>query len=179
MKVDRKEHKWWSFFEKKLQAISPFVWAIISLFGILLTSAMGFNAKVIFNRSLQCSILVQRPKFSFRWIIKFTALKVRLLIFLRSLLTQSNIFTVRNEVAKVMFLHLSVRPQGGLTQCMLGYPPPPRSRHHPPRADPPTEQTPLLLRTYASYWNAFLLILNFGETSVCFVSLLIPIRCKL
>ena len=30
------------------------------------------------------------------------------------------VITVRNEVAKVMFLHLSVCPQGGLPQCMLG-----------------------------------------------------------
>ena len=35
----------------------------------------------------------------------------------------SLIFTVRDEVANVMFLHLSVCPQGGgsLPQCMLGY----------------------------------------------------------
>ena len=44
------------------------------------------------------------------------------------------IITVRNEVAKVMFIHLSVCPQGGLPQCMLGY-----HQHHPP---PPPEQTP-------------------------------------
>ena len=37
------------------------------------------------------------------------------------------IVTVRNEVVKVMFLHLSVCPQGGvLPQCMLAYPPPPQ-----------------------------------------------------
>ena len=55
--------------------------------------------------------------------------------------------TVRNEVAKVMFLQASVCPQGGrwgcLPQCMLGYHthPPPRSRH-PPEQMPPQEQTP-------------------------------------
>ena len=48
-------------------------------------------------------------------------------------------FTVRNEVAKVMFLHLSVCPQRGvcLSTCWDTAPPPreqhPRSRH-PPRA---------------------------------------------
>ena len=36
------------------------------------------------------------------------------------------LITVRNEVAKVMFLHLSVCPRGGvLPRCMLGYHPPP------------------------------------------------------
>ena len=34
------------------------------------------------------------------------------------------LITVRNEVAKVMFLHRSVCPQGGLPQCMLRYHPP-------------------------------------------------------
>ena len=39
------------------------------------------------------------------------------------------IFTVCNEVAEVIFLHLSVCPQGGgLPQCMLGYPPDQTSR---------------------------------------------------
>ena len=55
------------------------------------------------------------------------------------------IITVRNEVAKVMFLHLSVCPQGGLPQCRdttpgagtpLGSTPPPRSSPR-PRADTP------------------------------------------
>ena len=48
-----------------------------------------------------------------------------------------SIFTVRNEVVKVMFLQASVCPRGGggcLPQCVLGY--------HPPRADTPREQTP-------------------------------------
>ena len=67
------------------------------------------------------------------------------------------IITVRNEVAKVMFLHLSVilfTGWGGLPQCMLGcHPPPgagtpqdqapPGSRHPPP----PPEQRRLLLWT--------------------------------
>ena len=35
-------------------------------------------------------------------------------------------FIVRNEVAKVMFLHVCVCPQGGLPKCMLGYQPPRR-----------------------------------------------------
>ena len=53
------------------------------------------------------------------------------------------IFTVRNEVAKVMFLHLSVCPQGGLPQCRdtprADTPPPEQT---PPRAGTPWEQTP-------------------------------------
>ena len=44
--------------------------------------------------------------------------------------------TVRNEVAKVMFLHLCqsfcYRGEGGLPQCMLGY--------NPPEQTPPPEQ---------------------------------------
>ena len=95
--------------------------------------------------------------------------------------------TVRNEVAKVMFLHLSVIlfTGEGLPQCMLGYHPPhpdqvpldqapPRTRH--PRSRPPRAGTPLNrhhsrtspplysaweIRStsgrYASYWNAILL----------------------
>ena len=55
------------------------------------------------------------------------------------------IFTVRNEVAKVMFLQTPVCPQGGcLPQCMVGYHTPPGadppSRH--PRSRHPPEQTP-------------------------------------
>ena len=47
------------------------------------------------------------------------------------------LFTVRNEVAKVKFLHLSVSNsvhRGCLPQCMLGY--------HPPGPGTPPEQTP-------------------------------------
>ena len=65
-----------------------------------------------------------------------------------------------NEVAKVMFLHLCVCPQGGLPQCMLGYHPLPgagttlpwsrhppvagtaQSRHPPEQAHLPPEQAP-------------------------------------
>ena len=76
-----------------------------------------------------------------------------------------NVITVRNEVAKVMFLHLCVCPQGGLPQCMLGYHHP-RSRHPPPlgadpppggqaAAPPPTDG--YCCGRYAYYWNAFLL----------------------
>ena len=63
----------------------------------------------------------------------------------KGILECSRIFTVRNEVAKVMFLHLSVCPQGGLPPCMLGY----HHHHpysvtrHPPGPDQiPKEQTP-------------------------------------
>ena len=60
------------------------------------------------------------------------------------------VFTVRNEVAKVIFLQASVCPQGGwgcLPQCMLGYHP--LGSRQPPRADIPTgaataKQTPTL-----------------------------------
>ena len=49
------------------------------------------------------------------------------------------LITVRNEVAKVMFLHLSVCPQGrDLPQCMLGYPP---EEQAPPRDQDPPQQT--------------------------------------
>ena len=49
---------------------------------------------------------------------------------------QCAIVTVRNEVAKVMFLQACVCPHGGcLPQCMLGY-------HTPPSGADPPEQTP-------------------------------------
>ena len=89
------------------------------------------------------------------------------------------IISVRNEVAKVMFLQESVCPWGGLPQCMLGYHPhppgpeipPPKSRHTPPptgagtpspsRPPAPGAGTPppadgYCCGRYASYWNAFL-----------------------
>ena len=87
-----------------------------------------------------------------------------------------SVFTVHNEVVKVMFLHLSVCSQGrSLPQCRIT---PPQSRHkppwsrHPPGADTPLEQAPPWKQTpretrhppangyccgrYASYRNAFL-----------------------
>ena len=49
--------------------------------------------------------------------------------------------TVRNEVAKVMFLQAYLSTRGGLPQCMLGYHPPgaddPAPEQAPPGADPP------------------------------------------
>ena len=60
-------------------------------------------------------------------------------------------FTVRNEVAKVIFLQAYVCPYGGcLPQCMLGYPPeqtpleqtPPRNRHPPEQTPPPGSRHP-------------------------------------
>ena len=70
----------------------------------------------------------------------FVMIRVCLVLFLQS--SNMKLFTVRNEVAKVMFLQACVCPHGGgLPQCMLGYYGPPGSRH-PPGADPPGPDTP-------------------------------------
>ena len=71
------------------------------------------------------------------------------------------IFTVRNEAAKVMFLHLSVCPQGGSASVHTGIPHPPGAGTPPEQATSPQEQAPpptdgYCCRRYASYWNAFL-----------------------
>ena len=61
---------------------------------------------------------------------------------------REDVITVRNEVTKVMFLHLSVIlfTGGGLPQYMLGYHPPgpgtPPQRADPPRLGGPRGQTP-------------------------------------
>ena len=84
--------------------------------------------------------------------------RIRIITFLQSTVKSCGftvIFTVRNEVAKVMFYRrVSVHTGGYLPQFMLGYHPPPRSRHPPeqippsrhphppPGADTPQEQTP-------------------------------------
>ena len=69
---------------------------------------------------------------------------------LRLYLSKISLITVRNEVAKVMFLQVSVCPQGGLPQCMLGYHPPPeqtpRNRQPPRSRQPPPRERRLLLR---------------------------------
>ena len=76
--------------------------------------------------------------------------------------------TVRNEVAKVMFLHVSVCPRGGGSASVhAGMPPsqeqahPPCSRHSPgagtPRSRHPPKADGYCCGRYASYWNAFLL----------------------
>ena len=91
-------------------------------------------------------------------------------------------FTVRNEVAKVMFLQACVCPQGGgvcLSACWDTTPPwsrplpleqiPPPPEQIPPGSDTPPEQTHPPEQTppprrgdchccgqYAFYWNAFL-----------------------
>ena len=99
------------------------------------------------------------------------------------------IFTIRNEVAKVMFLHLSVSHSvhnGGLVShhalrqspsgtespgrrhpSGLDTPPgtdttPPGSRHHllPQSRHPPPGGDGYCCGRYASYWNAFLLQLT-------------------
>ena len=83
------------------------------------------------------------------------------------------IFTVRNEVAKVMFLHLSVilfTPGVGgvcLSACWdttpLGSTPPQEA--HPLEAHTTTRPPPpdgCRCGRYASYWNAFLWEMNFG-----------------
>ena len=55
------------------------------------------------------------------------------------ILLECFLVTVHNEVAKVMFSHLSVCQWGGLPKCMLGYLP--VSRHPPQEQTPPWEQT--------------------------------------
>ena len=72
------------------------------------------------------------------------------------------IITVRNEVAKVMFLQACVCPHGGcLPQCMLGYYTPgadtPGSRH-PPGADTPPEQTPPIPERHPLLWTVRILL---------------------
>ena len=75
--------------------------------------------------------------------------------------------TVRNEVAKVMFLHLSVCPRGGGSASVhAGIPTlplplgaDPHGSRHPPGADTPPADGYCCGR-YASYWNAFLFIDN-------------------
>ena len=58
-------------------------------------------------------------------------------------LGDSHIFTVRNEVAKVMFLQASVCPQGeGVSVSVHAGIPHPLGADTPPRADNPWEQTP-------------------------------------
>ena len=63
------------------------------------------------------------------------------------ILCKHQIITIRNEVAKVMFLQACVCPQGGcLPQCMVGYTPleqtSPISRHPPPEQTPHGADTP-------------------------------------
>ena len=90
---------------------------------------------------------------------------------------EAHIVTVRNEVANVMFLHLSVImfTGGYLPQYMLGYThagahiPSPRSRHTPLAADP-QEQTPssrqLLLRTVRILQECILVFLMFADLQI-------------
>ena len=93
------------------------------------------------------------------------------------------IFTVRNEVAKVMFLHLSVilSTGGGLPQCMLGYHPPPgvgtpREQTTFPEQAPPTGADPsragtpsrrLLLRTVRILLECILVEKNIFPKTAC------------
>ena len=81
----------------------------------------------------------------------------------------SHVITIRNEVAQVMFLHLPVILfTGGSASVHSGIPHPPGTRHPPQTRHPPWDQAPLRSRDgyccgqYASYWNAFLLILVFN-----------------
>ena len=74
-----------------------------------------------------------------------------------------DVITVRNEVAKVMFLHLSVIlfTGGGLPQYMLRYHPPgpgtPPRGADPPGADHPLDQAPPQSRhPPPADWNVFL-----------------------
>ena len=58
----------------------------------------------------------------------------------KGILECSHIFTVRNEVAKVMFLHLSLSPQGGSPSVHAGIPPPPTLLRY--QTPPGPDQTP-------------------------------------
>ena len=80
-------------------------------------------------------------------------------------------FTVRNEVAKVMFLQTCVCPHGVVCLSACWDTPPqeqtppsgadtPPPEHTPPGADPPRDGH--CCGRYASYWNAFLLLLLLG-----------------
>ena len=75
-------------------------------------------------------------------------------------------YCLQQSWGKVMFLHVWFCSQGGLPQCMLGYPSP-QSRHPPPRSSACWE----ILTTsgwYASYWNAFLFWFQmFKWTELC------------
>ena len=82
------------------------------------------------------------------------------------------IFTVRNQVAKVMFLHLSVISvhKGGSASVHAGIPPrptPPPGSRHPPEHTPQTRHPPgrwLLLRTVPILLECILVI--FGPHKV-------------
>ena len=99
------------------------------------------------------------------------------------------IFTVRNEVVKVRFLHVSVCPQGGSTWTGTPkgyrYTPleahPPGSTCFPPWSTPPGKHTPgkhtrlgdgWRCGRYASFWNAFLLYFIFP----CRLSIFLSVR---
>ena len=81
-----------------------------------------------------------------------------------------SVITVRNEVAKVMFLQASVCPQGGggwcLPQCMLGCHPLPGADTPTPEETPPPRADGHCCGRYASYWNAFLLWICFLPVKV-------------
>ena len=99
------------------------------------------------------------------------------------ILLECFLVTGRNEVvAKVIFLQVSVCPQGGggcLPQCMLGcHTPPPRMEEPPQMEEPPRMENPPGWRNppgkadssirstsgrYASYWNAFLFCKIFAK----------------
>ena len=81
--------------------------------------------------------------------------------------TSSLIFTVRNEVAKVMFLHMCVCPQGASASVHAGIPPPgarPHWEQAPLGADTPGSRHPpsrrLLLRTVRILLECTLCFLN-------------------
>ena len=94
-----------------------------------------------------------------------------------------NIFTGRNEVvAKVIFLQVSVCPQGGRVSASvhagMPYPPPdgepprmenPPGWRTPPGGEPPPPEADSSIRStsgrYASYWNAYLFLKSYCEKS--------------
>ena len=88
----------------------------------------------VFKLGAHCTRTLLPPQYKTCYYEVLTVCKRAIGIRLKCLL----LVTIRNEVAKVMFLQACVCPRGGcLPQCMLGYhTPPPGSRH------PPWEQTP-------------------------------------
>ena len=115
-------------------------------------------AAALHTRRTVCHAITNRHAITRHWIAPSSCITTGLVFHRESYSVRSgNLITVRNEVAKVMFLHLSVilsmgggcLPQwrGDTTspreQTPLRSRPPPRSRHTPPEADTPWSRHPL------------------------------------